>query len=1028
MGFTQCHSSTRVLLLVTFILACALPVGAQSQATAATVEGYVYDPTGAVVPEVIVTAVHAGTGLTRTVQTDATGRYIIPLLPPGTYTLTFAKPGFAELKLEGIELRVGDALTVNGTLQPAGVREEIIVTAETLPLIETTRTQPGVVIERSFIDVLPLNGRNWTELVLLTPGVTAADDFGNVSFTGVDRVFNNIQVDGADNNNAYFGEIRGRTRAPFQFSQETVQEFRVATSNFSAEFGRAAGGIVNAITRSGTNQWRGTAFYYIRDDAWNANGFFNNANGIPKPPERRQQFGGNIGGPLIRNKLFWFLNYDQQVRNEPVSVILGARLESELRALRGADRELAERFFRPLVRAIPRDFDQINFFPRLDWHITSNHTLTLTHNFQQFDSRNGIFTTPTTTTNITGNAKNFTNSYTSVIALHSVLTPRLLNEFRFNFVFDDTGDFANDPQLPQITVAGFNLGGRTFLHSRPGDFPGRFTRERRQQWINNVSLLMGRHTIKAGLDFNRIVNTNLFASNVNGTYSFGTLADFLNGVISNYTQRFFIGDPRVRQRTMVYGLYGQDTFRATSRLTLYYGVRYELQTLPGPLLVNPLVPETGRINEDTNNVAPRLGLAFAPSREGKTVIRAGYGIFYGLTPNLMINDVLTNNNAYSINIFLSGDALAANGIVFPPVTSLDPLNLSRTKFPRLAAPPGGIRFADPFSNIMVFAPDRVNPYTQQANLEIERELFPQTTVSVAYLFTRGVHISRSRNINVRPPLDGPAGRATIRVLDRDGRIVHTFSFPRIGVVSPASLRPNPNFRQINMVESAANSIYHGMAVRLNRRFHRGLALMVSYTLSKTTDDIRNALDGRFTDILDPFNVRRDRGLSSLDERQRLVISGVWRMPFFRRTGPRLLRHVLGNWSVSGIATFSSGRAVTADLAGSSTDTDLNEDNVPDDRAPHWGRGAFRGPGRNQIDLSLRKRVDLGEQRRLEFIIQAFNLFNRPQFTGVQVDAYDATRSGGITSRVFTLRPRADFLQPIFGLRARDLQLGVRVTF
>jgi len=299
---------------------------------------------------------------------------------------------------------------------------------------------------------------------------------------------------------------------------------------------------------------------------------------------------------------------------------------------------------------------------------------------------------------------------------------------------------------------------------------------------------------------------------------------------------------------------------------------------------------------------------------------------------------------------------------------------------------------------------------------------------VAYLFTRGVHISRSRNINVRPPLEGPAGVATIRVLDREGRIVHTFSFPRIGVVSPASLRPNPNFRQINMVESAANSIYHGMAVRFTRRFHRGLALMVSYTLSKTTDDIRNALDGRFTDILDPFNVRRDRGLSSLDERQRLVISGVWQMPFFRRTGPRLLRPVLGGWSVSGIATFSSGRAVTADLAGSSTDTDLNEDNVPDDRAPHWGRGAFRGPGRNQIDLSLRKRIDLGEQRRLEFILQAFNLFNRPQFTGVQVDAYDATRSGGITSRVFTLRPRADFLQPVFGLRARDLQLGVRMTW
>jgi hypothetical protein len=1022
------HGLARVLGLFALIALMPSSALAQSQATTATLEGYVFDPTGAVLPEVTVTAVNVETGMTRTVKTTAIGHYSIPLLPPGTYTITFAKPGFATLKLEGIEVRVGDALTVNGTLQPAAIREEILVTAEALPLIETTRTQPGTVIDRALIDVLPLNGRNWTELVLLTPGVTAADDFGNVSFTGVDRVFNNIQVDGADNNNAYFGEIRGRTRAPFQFSQETVQEFRVATSTFSAEFGRAAGGLVNAITRSGTNQWRGTAFYYIRDDAWNANGFFNNANNVPKPPERRQQFGGNIGGPLIRNRLFWFLNYDQQVRTEPVTVTLGARLESEIRALRGPERELAERFFRPLVRSIPRDFDQITVFPRLDWQITPAHTLTLTHNFQQFDSRNGVFTTPTTTTNVTGNAKNFTNSYTSVLALSSVLTPTVLNEFRFALVFDDTGDFANDPALPQITVAGFNLGGRTFLHARPGDFPGRFTKERRVQWSDNLTLIRGRHTLKTGFDIHRIVDRNFFAQNVNGTYSFGSVADFVNGMISNYTQRFFIGDPLLRQRTMVYGVYGQDTLRLTAWLTLYAGVRYELQTLPGPLVVNPLVPETGRLNEDTNNVAPRLGIAISPSRSGKTVLRAGSGIFYGLTPHLMINDVLTNNNAYSISVFLSGTALAANGIVFPPITTLDPLNLSKTKFPRLNAPPGGFQFADPFSDIMVFAPDRVNPYTQQTSVEIERELFPQTTISVAYLFTRGAKISRSRNINVRPPLEGPAGVATIRVLDEQGRIVHTFTFPRIGVVSPPSLRPNPHFRQINMVESAANSIYHGMAVRFHRRFHRGLSLLVSYTLSKTTDDIRNALDGRFTDILDPFNVRRDRGLSSLDERQRLVISGVWQMPFFRNTGPRLLRHVLGKWSVSGIATFASGRAVTADLAGSSTDTDLNEDNVPDDRAPHWGRGAFRGPGRNQIDLSLRKRIDLAERRRLEFILQAFNAFNRPQFTGVQVDAYDAARSGGVTSRVFTLRPRADFLQPIFGLRARDLQLGVRVTF
>jgi len=254
------------------------------------------------------------------------------------------------------------------------------------------------------------------------------------------------------------------------------------------------------------------------------------------------------------------------------------------------------------------------------------------------------------------------------------------------------------------------------------------------------------------------------------------------------------------------------------------------------------------------------------------------------------------------------------------------------------------------------------------------------------------------------------------------------TFPRIGVVSPTSLRPNPGFRQINMVESAANSIYHGLALRVNRRFHRGFTLLASYTLSKNIDDVRNSLEGRYTDLLDPFNARRDRGLSSFDERHRLVVSSVWEMPFFKKASSRFVRQVLGNWSLSGIATISSGRAVTADLAGSSTDTDINEDNVSDDRAPIYGRGAFRGPGRNQIDFSLRKRIQIAEKTRLEFIVQAFNLFNHPQFTGVQIDMFDAVRSGGVTSRTFTLKPRTDFLQPIYGLRARDVQLGLKLTF
>ncbi|RMG50376.1 MAG: TonB-dependent receptor [Acidobacteria bacterium] len=1010
-------------------------VWGQSQAATATVQGTIYDPTGAVVPDAVVTARHADTGFTRSARSNQHGYYVLPLLPTGEYTITVSAQGFAEMKFEHVILQVGDMLTLDAHLSPASIREEAVVVAgEEVPLIEPTRTQPGTVIDRTLIDNLPLNGRNWTELVLLTPGVTDADDFGNVSFGGADRVSNNIQVDGADNNNGFFGEIRGRTRAPFQFSQETVKEFRVAHNTFAAEYGRATGGIVNAITRSGTNEWHGSGFYYIRDDAFNANNVINKSSipPIPRPDERRQQFGGNIGGPLIRDRLFFFLNYDQQVRDEPVGVILGPELENEIVTLPEPLRSQAQSFFFPLTGSLPRDFDQITFFPRIDWVINQNHTLTVTHNFQQFDSRNGVFTRPTTDDSVFANAKNFTNSYTSVITLNSVLSPRVINEFRFNFVFDYTGDFGNAPFMPDIRIRGFALGSRNFLQSRPGEFPGRFTEERRQQWIDGLSIVKGRHTFKVGLDINRVQDANFFALQVSGRFSFSSIADFLQGNFSSYQQRFFGPGltPLVKQVSVDYGFYGQDTFRVNPRFTLYYGLRYDLQTLPDPLVVNPLEPRTGIINEDTNNFGPRFGFAITATEDGKTVVRGGYGIFYGRTPNLLVNDVLTNNNVYSFNVFLSADAAPQFGITFPidEVLAAGPFNLPNIQFPRLEEPPGGFDPSDPFADLRIFAPDRVNPYFQKANLEIEREILPNTTVSIAYLFTKGTHISRVRNVNIIPP----TGTATLLILSEDGRsIVQSMTIPRIGVTT-VSLRPNPNFRQILMLESVANSVYHGLALRVNHRFSRGFALLASYTLSKSIDDIglisdRNSLGG-FSNLLDPFNSRLDRGLSDLDRTHRLVISGVWRMPFFKNAKNGFLRHGLGGWSLSGIARFATGRPFSAEAGGGASATDFNEDNVIFDRIPFFGRNTFRGPGQNQIDLSVRKRIRWGEKKFVEFIYQVFNIANHPQFSFVNRSMFDSRRTGGTRNRRFFLIPRNDFGQPLSARRNRDMQFGVKVSF
>ncbi|MCS6805289.1 MAG: TonB-dependent receptor [Blastocatellia bacterium] len=1034
-------SKPTACLLTALIAVCFHLVGApsaaavQSQAAAAALEGTVVDPTAAVVPGATVTATNKETGLTRTVVTDERGRYVLSLLPPGDYTVTVNKEGFAEVKFDTVTLRVGDTVSLEVRLELATLREEtIIVAADQLPLIEPTRTHTGTVIDRLAIDKLPLNGRNWTELVLLTPGVTDADDFGNVSFGGADRVSNNVQVDGADNNNAFFGEIRGRTRAPFQFSQETIQEFRVGNNTFAAEFGRAGGGIVNAITRSGTNNWRGSGFYYIRDDHFNANNTVNKSSRppIPRPKERRQQFGGNLGGPLVRDKLFFFFNYDQQIRNEPLGVILSRDVENDIASLPPAIRARAEAFFFPLAGAVPRDFDQINFFPRLDWTITQNHSLTATHNFQRYRSTNGVFSQPTTDDSIYSNARNFTDSYTTVISLNSVLTPSVVNEFRFNFVFDHVGDYANAPYLPQISVRGFALGARNFLHGRPGEFPGRYTKEQRQQWIDGLSIIKGRHTIKAGFDINRVVDRNYFALNVNGTYSFSSVNDFLQGNFSSFQQRFFAPDvtPLVRQTGVDYGFYMQDTFRLTNRLTLYYGLRYDLQTLPDPIVVNPDVPETGIINEDKNNWGPRFGFAYSPFGDNKTVIRGGYGIFYGRTPNLLINDVLTNNNVYSFNVFLSADDARQLGITFPAFETLNPLNLTAATFGGLSQPPAGFSRRDPFSDLRVFAPDRVNPYIQQGNFEIERELIASTTVAVTYLWTKGTHLMRVTNTNVIPP----TGFSTISELSADRRtIVQSVRLPRIGVTTVA-LRPNPFYRQILTIQSASDSVYHGMALRVNRRFRQGFSMLLSYTLSKAIDNIgivdeRNSLGG-FSNLLDPFNARLDRGPSDLDRRHRLVISGIWEMPFFKRANNALVRHLLANWSWSGIATVASGRPISAEVnsTSSSADTDFNEDNVIFDRVPFYGRNAFRGPDQRYVDLGLRKEIALGERKSLEFIYQVFNVANHAQFTIVNRSMYDSARTGGVNNRRFVLTRRNDFLAPISARRNRDMQFGLKFKF
>ena len=1123
------------VFLVVLLLSTIVPSAAWSQTVSGSIEGYVYDATGAVIPDVSVEALNTENGARRTVTTNNQGYYFLGQLPADNYELRLMRSGFTELRYTNIQLHVGDLLKIDATLQVAGVQAEIIVT-ETAPLIEPSQTGTATVIVESEIRELPVNNRNWTDLALLIPGVAVDAEFdsvASVSINGVEGNFNNVQVDGVDNNNAFFGELRGRTRAPFQFSQETVKEFRVLTNAFSAEYGRAAGGIINAITKSGTNDFHGSAFWYIRDDAFNATPFFVNASPrVDKADSRRQQFGGTIGGPIMRDKVFFFFSYDQQVRRDPVAIILDTSTRRDLdfnpldifnlssfesgsnsftdavdgtgsrtlindpttgfssfhtdiihqaflnwafaRAYFLGDSSLLDRTFTTaggmiqtinpfpgrsfssIERNVRRDRDQVNFFPKITWLVNQNNTFNFQWNFQDFQSGpNGIFTNPTKTDNQSADATENNESDSLVFSLNSVITPHLLNEARFQFVRDDAVSDTNAPGVPEFDINSFDFGSQGFVP--------RFTKENRYQWQDNFTIIRGRHQIKTGLDILWTEDDNFFPGDFNGQYRFNgpgnfielsrrfiadtqTFTDGLNyfGIdlgdgsgprspnaarftVRNYQQRF--GRTTTNQTTLDYGFYVQDNIRLRPDFTLYLGVRYEFQQFEDPVLPNPLVPETARINEDTNNWAPRIGLAWSPRHN--LVIRAGYGLYYIRTAQLDVDNAIKNNNAFSFNQFLSGSATDAAGLLAFNPAALDPLNLTDSDFPNLNAPttacPSPPACADPFASVNFFAPDRQNGYTQQSNLEIQWEFTPGTSVSVGYIHTKGTSLPRNRNVNVLDAAFGQANARTFTFVDGSGNTIAVASVPDYRAFSTSN-RPDPNFSAKNVNESGASSFYNAFVLKLERRMRNGLMFGTSYTLSKNVTDISNGFNSSgtfFSDVFDQNNVRLDRGLSRLDHRHRFVVRGVWEIPYGGNGGAGM-RAALKGWSLGMIYTARTGLALTPVVNADITNDNARTAFGDGDRVPFLARGSFTTQGRNNTDLSVYKRFRFGEQYSLQFRAQAFNIFNRVAFTRFD-DRMFFIDNNFLSAPTATLNP--NFLEPEGRARRnRDIQLGLVLRF
>jgi hypothetical protein len=989
-------------VLVSILILATLANG-QSSLGAGRVEGTVVDSSGAAVEGSTVLVENQNTGISITQKSDSSGHFVFLNVPPGSYQVKVQKPGFKTDVSRGVQVNVGTTTNLQRQLIVGAQDTTISVVAE-VPLVDTTQSGLSAVVDQNAISTLPLNGRNFTDFVKLTPGASTDGDFGMISFNGLAGNYNNYTVDGANDNNAFFEQQIGRTSIPFQFSEDIVQEFQVTSTGFDAEFGQAGGGVVNTVTKSGTNQFHGDGYYYILDSALDANDKVNEQNGIAKPANRRQQFGGTVGGPVIHDKLFWVANYESQIRNEPLTVNESALALDTLPSTYLADHPDVAALVSAAAGSHPRSFNQNTVFGKVNGIINDKNTFDVSYNYQRFRSPHGYFNTPTST----GDGLGLTDGATShffQFTLHTAFSATTVNEFRFHYGNDFHFDLPDTaPAGPAVIIQdpdkGVVLGGNRFQLS---------TSDRRFEFGDNLTKVLGRHTIKAGVDININHDSDYFVYGPHGAYFFSDLTAIGGlpnpdpnqvippGNFEYYLQSF--GQSTTLFTVPTYALFAQDQFRATKHLTLNYGVRWDLQKMPKPPQCNPAFPMTCTIPYGKHNVAPRAGFAYSFGEKNSTVVRGSFGLFYAMTDLLDVSQGLTSNGINRQFLFVPGPAFGNSS---PIVTYPNYL----TSFPTGA---GGT------PSLVVFSPNFRSPYVEQGNLQIERQLGSHTALSVGYVYTHGLQLLGNSNgvtrqangnfgldINLFPPALQPSqgGVATDTLQMPNGKV---YTVPDYGAIDGYL---NPNFGAINEVDNSGKSIYHGLQVSLRHnasQFQGG----VSYTFSKTID--------QGTGYYNQFDQAAQRGLSQLDQPHRLVLMGTW--------SPT--QHYLKGFLLGSVMTFASGRPF---------EPELDVSNVNFKMVPGEGFNSFRGPGVTDIDLNIARIVKINERLSVKFLVEAFDLLNHPNFQQSPVNQVQYTTSqpdptNNPTFYQATANP--DFgkplaVAPLYG--ARQLQLSVRFSF
>lgn len=983
-----------------FLCLAASPLCVQSQAMNGVIHGAIRSSNGTSIPNAAVVIRNRDNGAVRMLLSDASGRYRAPSLTVGSYDITVRREGYETAGRSAVSLEIGQAVDVSFMLRPGGAPDSPAVRTS---LVETERKQPGTTLNRGFVENLPVYGRKFMDLGVLVPGATEfgeRDSSATADFSGVNHFYSNSLVDGVDAYQAWSNLPNGKFLVPFEFSQNSIREFQVLNGNFPAEFGRSAGGLVNAVTKSGSNNWHGDAFYLFSDSAMNATPRFAST----KPDTRQQQFGGSLGGPLLANRLFVFGNYDQQIRSEPMVVTAGTVLDG-FEATLSQINDPAERqrfiqagdFIRSLTGDFKRDFDQYTFLVRTDWLTNPVHSFAVRFNLQDFRATNvpeNGFTAPIVSgMAVSSNSAVDVRNNSLAFQWTANISPTTLNEARIMFSHATERQSPNG-EGPQVRIGSARTG---VTFGRRDIFPASL-REQRWQWADNLTLIRGNHEIKTGVDIHRISDRNYSLTAIDGAYQFNNLRNFANGRYMTYTQGF--GIPEETTVNPYYGFFIQDNFRIASTLSINIGLRYEFQDLQPPSVSNPQFEQTAAIRDDKNNFAPRLAIAWqAP---GGVVFRSSYGMYYGPLP-VQVNAVARTQNGVFQNLREFRGPAAQGGA-----------SAGAPAYPEVLPRDSGPQTPGPGARIVVFSRDFANANVQQVNVEVEREVFSDASISMGWLFTKGTRLRSNEDINLFPPTT-----RTVEIHDAARGITGSFSLPYFG----GPVRPFPFFDQITEYRSDNNSVYHAFFAQMQHRYRRGLQFLFNYTFSKLID--RGQAPGNQTTCCtsdNPFNPGDERGLGRRDQRHRMNLAAVWDLPV--SVEGRFAERLFEGWRLNTIVRVGSGRPLTPTVTGD-FGGDVNGDGVRMDRAPLFGRNTFIGSGYASVDAALHK-LFAWEGKSFDFGIEAYNLLNRANYLRGSTEYFNMTDLGGGSVRLDG--PLSSFGRPSDATRSREMQVVVRFSF